>query len=96
MPTSAYYVFPGFSLKLVKHLEKIKKERRYSDLKERKKNSLSWIFALELLYKAKVAVVPGEAFGQEGENHIRLCFGRSGKDIIEGLKRIGKYLEEVG
>jgi aminotransferase len=96
MPTSAYYVFPGFSLKLVKHLEKIKKERRYSDLKERKKNSLSWIFALELLYKAKVAVVPGEAFGQEGENHIRLCFGRSEKDIIEGLKRIGKYLEEVG
>jgi len=39
-----------------------------------------------LLEEAKVAVVPGIAFGSD--NHIRLSFATSDKNIAEGVKRI--------
>ncbi|MDP3015241.1 MAG: pyridoxal phosphate-dependent aminotransferase [bacterium] len=51
----------------------------------------SWRFALDLLEKAHVAVVPGVAFGPSGESHIRMSFGRSEKDINEAFNRIKKY-----
>src|SRR3989339_902106 len=50
----------------------------------------SWDFALELLDKARVAVVPGIAFGSNGENHIRLSFGRSQLDIEKAFDRLDK------
>ncbi|HHO76775.1 MAG TPA: pyridoxal phosphate-dependent aminotransferase [Deltaproteobacteria bacterium] len=43
-----------------------------------------------LLEKALVAVVPGEGFG--ADDHIRLSFATSEKNIIEGLARIKKVL----
>jgi aminotransferase len=51
----------------------------------------AWDFALELLDKTHVAVVPGHAFGPNGENHIRLSFGRSEADINEAFDRFDKY-----
>ena len=51
----------------------------------------SWDFALELLDKARVTVVPGIAFGSNGENHIRLSFGRSQLDIEKAFDRLDKY-----
>ncbi len=51
----------------------------------------SWKFALDLLNKAQVAVVPGVAFGPSGEGHIRLSFGRSEEDINRAFDRIEKY-----
>jgi aminotransferase len=53
--------------------------------------SASWRFALDLLEKAHVAVVPGVAFGPNGESHIRMSFGRSEKDIDEAFKRIKEH-----
>ncbi|MDO8507295.1 MAG: aminotransferase class I/II-fold pyridoxal phosphate-dependent enzyme [bacterium] len=53
----------------------------------------SWKFTLDLLEKAHVAVVPGVAFGPNGEGYIRINFGRDEKDINEAFKRIGKYLK---
>ncbi len=53
----------------------------------------SWKFALELLDKARVAVVPGVAFGPSGEGHIRMSFGRSEKDINEAFERIRNYFK---
>lgn len=53
----------------------------------------SWRFAMDLLEKAHVAVVPGIAFGPSGENHIRMSFGRSEKDINEAMRRIKKFLK---
>lgn len=49
-------------------------------------------FCFDLLEKEKVAIVPGEDFGQGGQGHVRLCFGRSRADIREGVKRFGHYL----
>lgn len=48
---------------------------------------------MELLYEAKVAVVPGQAFGEVGENHVRMCFGRSEDDILRVMVRIKEYLD---
>ena len=58
------------------------------------KTKNSWKFALDLLGKAKVAIVPGIAFGPSGEDHIRMSFGRSEKDINEAMRRIKKYFNE--
>ena len=50
-------------------------------------------FAIELLENAKVTVVPGVAFGPNGENHIRLSFGRTSEDINKAFDRIDKYFK---
>ena len=49
-------------------------------------------FCFDMVREAKMATVPGSSFGQIGEGHIRLCFGRSKEDIVEGMKRFKKYL----
>jgi len=48
----------------------------------------SWKFALNLLDKIQVAVVPGAAFGPNGERHIRMSFGRSEDDINRAFDRM--------
>ena len=45
-----------------------------------------------LMEKARVAVVPGGAFGEEGNQFIRLSFASSITDIEEALKRIKEVL----
>ncbi len=62
--------------------------------KVKTKISNSKHFAIELLERAKVATVPGSAFGPNGENHIRMCFGRSEEDINEAFDRMEKYFKE--
>lgn len=52
-------------------------------------------FATELLLKQKVAVVPGNAFGQCGEGYIRCCYATSLQDIEEALKRIRRFLDSL-
>ncbi len=77
-PTSAYYIFP-------KVLKKDISLDSY-DCPE----SFSWKFALYLLEKSQVAVVPGVAFGPNGEDHIRISFGRSEEDINRAFDRMDK------
>lgn len=52
-------------------------------------------FCEGLLMKEKVLVVPGNAFGDCGEGFIRACYASSMENIIESLKRIERYLEEI-
>lgn len=51
-------------------------------------------FSQFLLEKARVAVIPGIAFGQEGDRFIRLSYASSMKDLEEGLERIRKAVGE--
>ncbi len=51
----------------------------------------SHALAYDLLEKAKVAVVPGIAFGPSGEAHIRLNFGRRPDDITAAFERLNTY-----
>ncbi|MFA6047271.1 MAG: aminotransferase class I/II-fold pyridoxal phosphate-dependent enzyme [Parcubacteria group bacterium] len=80
-PTSAYYVFPRIITN-----KKFTIDRRNDDLYI----SNSWQFALWILEKAQVATVPGVAFGENGENHIRISFGKRKREINEAFDRIEK------
>ena len=51
----------------------------------------SYALAYDILEKAKVAVVPGLAFGPSGEAHIRLNFGRRVDDISTAFERLSEY-----
>ena len=50
-------------------------------------------FAEQLLKKAHVAVVPGEAFGTEA--HIRISYAASLEKLDQGLSRIEKFIHEL-
>jgi len=52
-------------------------------------------FCEKLLYSKKVAVVPGTAFGESGEGFVRASYCYSVEHILEALKRIGEFLEEL-
>jgi len=53
-------------------------------------------FAEKLLTTEKVAVVPGVAFGQSGEGHVRCCYATSLEDIKEALTRIDRFIHQQG
>ncbi len=78
-PDSAYFVFPRVKDEYLKKMGAV---------------GGSWQFTIELLEKAHVAVVPGVAFGPSGENHIRMCFGRSEGDINSAFDRMEKFFSE--
>lgn len=50
--------------------------------------------AIRLLREAKVAVVPGSAFGPGGESHIRISFGGEEEKLKTGLERLIGFLEK--
>lgn len=52
-------------------------------------------FAERLLYEEHVAVVPGTAFGEGGEGHIRCSYATSIEKIEIALSRIGSFVEKV-
>ncbi len=54
----------------------------------------SYDFAMSLLHEKKVAVSPGDTFGQSGENYVRICFAVSEDDLKKGLGRICDYVRE--
>lgn len=55
-------------------------------------NIKSWDFCIKILQEAKVATVPGIAFGPNGENHLRLSFGRDEAVINTAFDRLENYL----
>ena len=50
-------------------------------------------FAERLLREEQVAVVPGDAFGESGEGHIRCCYATSMEEIEEALERMGRFVK---
>ncbi|HWR42400.1 aminotransferase class I/II-fold pyridoxal phosphate-dependent enzyme [Sporomusa sp.] len=51
-------------------------------------------FAEELLKAEKVAVVPGDAFGESGEGFIRCSYASSISNLSEALERIGRFVKQ--
>jgi len=51
-------------------------------------------FCRELIEKKKVAVVPGDAFGECGEGFIRVSYAYSLNHLTAAVKRIGEFLSE--
>ncbi len=52
-------------------------------------------FAEKLLMKKSVAVVPGNAFGECGEGHIRCSYAVSMDKLKEAINRIESFLKEL-
>ena len=48
-------------------------------------------FAEKLLVEEKVAVVPGTAFGECGEGHVRCCYATSLANIEQALERMSRF-----
>ncbi len=53
-------------------------------------------FALNLLEKHRVAVVPGSVFGQGGEGYIRCCYATQIDQLKEALARIATFSASQG
>ncbi|HOM87343.1 MAG TPA: pyridoxal phosphate-dependent aminotransferase [Spirochaetota bacterium] len=85
-PDGAFYVFPN-----VKKIYQCNGFKHIID--NYKGDSLSSKLSSYLLEEARVAVVPGVAFGSD--NNVRLSFATSDKSIIEGLKRIQEAIEKL-
>ena len=52
-------------------------------------------FCERLLYDQKVAVVPGTAFGESGEGHVRCSYAYSLDSINEALNRIETFVKKI-
>jgi aspartate/methionine/tyrosine aminotransferase len=79
-PEGAFYAFPSFE-GVLGHTIRGRTPATTLDL------------AALLLDEAKVAVVPGEAFGAPG--YIRFSYALADDDLVEGVSRIGKLLAEA-
>lgn len=86
MPDGAFYAFPGIS-----DAYKFDGWKKISKNIQDENNSSK--LSTYLLEEAKVAVVPGIAFGSD--DHIRLSFATSDTNIIEGLKRIAEAMVNI-
>ena len=52
-------------------------------------------FATRLLQEEKVAVVPGDAFGESGEGFVRISYAYSINNLKVALERIGRFVERL-
>ncbi len=55
----------------------------------------SYDFAMKLLDAKKVAVVPGTAFGECGEGHVRCAYAAGMEQIEVAMTRIHEFLQDV-
>jgi len=51
-------------------------------------------FTEQLLWEERVAVVPGNVFGNSGEGHVRLSYATSLTKIEEALHRIERFVDK--
>lgn len=52
-------------------------------------------FATRLLQEQKVAVVPGNAFGDAGENHVRCSYATSQENLSKAIERISDFVNSL-
>ncbi|GFN30925.1 aminotransferase class I/II-fold pyridoxal phosphate-dependent enzyme [Paenibacillus xylaniclasticus] len=48
--------------------------------------------AREMLLRAGVAVIPGDAFGSEGEGYVRIALVEDDERLLEAARRIGRFI----
>jgi aspartate aminotransferase len=80
MPTGAFYAFPNTS-------------KIYGSRFGEKAIGSSTDLALYLLEEAKVALVPGDAFGDD--NYLRISYATSLENIGKGLERIRQAIKNL-
>jgi len=79
-PKGAFYLFPNIKYYFGKSTSILRIEHSFD-------------LAMYLLYEAKVATVPGSAFGAEG--YLRLSYANSMENLKEGIERIKEVLAKL-
>ena len=51
-------------------------------------------FARQAIASINVGIAPGEAFGEEGRGHIRLCYARDPKIIADACARLATFVDQ--
>jgi aspartate/methionine/tyrosine aminotransferase len=51
-------------------------------------------FAHDLLLNAGVAVIPGDAFGRQGEGFVRIALVEEEERLLEAARRIGGFVRK--
>ncbi|MGL9815553.1 MULTISPECIES: pyridoxal phosphate-dependent aminotransferase [Enterococcus] len=54
----------------------------------------SMAFCIELAEKNQLAIIPGIAFGPEGEGYVRISYAASMENLVEAMKRLTAYVEK--
>ena len=52
-------------------------------------------FATKLLEEKKVAVVPGDAFGEFGKYYVRCSYAYSMNNLVQATQRIAEFVQEI-
>lgn len=52
-------------------------------------------FCEKLLLAERVAVIPGNAFGEGGEGFVRMCYAASLSDLSAALERMGRFIKSL-
>lgn len=52
-------------------------------------------FCEKYLMEKHVAIVPGNAFGECGEGHVRISYAASMNDIMEAMRRLDEFVKEI-
>lgn len=52
-------------------------------------------FCQRLLHEKKVVCVPGNAFGQSGEGHIRCCYATDVNKMVEAFGKMKEFISEL-
>jgi LL-diaminopimelate aminotransferase len=48
------------------------------------------------LLSAGVVVIPGDAFGEQGQGFVRIALVQEEERLMEAVRRIGRFLHERG
>jgi aspartate/methionine/tyrosine aminotransferase len=79
---------PGISCKMPKGAFYV-----FPNIKEFKLSSLD--FALLILEKAKISMVPGSSFGKHGEGYVRISYATSLENLQKAMDRLEKALMDI-
>lgn len=81
--------------KLNKYFSYVKPQGAYYIFPKLLTTNNSFDFALKLLDTVQVVVVPGRAFGESAEGHIRMAFGAEESKINEAFDRIEEKIDVI-
>jgi len=66
----------------------------WAKLPERKVDSwTSRMFVKQLLEETGVALIPGDAFGKQGEGYVRIALVEDEERLLEAARRIGRFIK---
>jgi alanine-synthesizing transaminase len=62
--------------------------------KEHSKGKGSIDFAMELMEHAEVAIAPGRAFGENGEDYMRIALVENEQRLRQAIRNISRFVQQ--